>query len=316
MTEWGSGKDTEQWHVPVMTKEITRFLIAETTRVIVDCTVGSGGHAKALLEAAPADSVLLGLDLDEDALEMAAMRLSGFGDRVILKKMNFRDLGTDLPDGFMGEVNALLIDCGISKMQIVKPDRGFSFDRDGTLDMRFNKSSPVSAASVLERIDAADLGVLLSQFGEKARSRRIARAIIQVRDSRRLDTTADLAAAVKSVVRGRAAKSLARVFLAIRSKVNQELENLSAALRALPDVLAPGGRAAVIAYHGTEDRIVKQSFRKFSGKCVCPPGRLICDCGKQAWFKVLTPKPLTPSAEEKRHNPSSRSARIRVVEKM
>jgi 16S rRNA (cytosine1402-N4)-methyltransferase len=256
------------------------------------------------------------MDLDEEALELAEKRLSRFRGRVILKRMNFKDLGSELPADFMGKVDALLIDCGISRLQIVKPDRGFSFDRSGELDMRFDRSASDSAASVLARLNAAELGSLLSQFGEKTRSRRIAKAIIEARDSGRLTTTADLSTVVKSVVRAKAAKSLARVFLAIRSRVNRELENLSDALEALPKVLASGGRAAVIAYHGTEDRIVKQHFRKFSGKCVCPPGRLVCECGKQTWFKVLTPKPLTPSAEETRLNPSSRSARIRVVEKM
>ncbi len=316
MIERSSGEDSDTWHVPAMAEEVLRFLIRDTTRIIVDCTLGPGGHAEAMLKVAPPDSVLLGLDLDEDALGLAAERLSVFGDRVVLRKMNFKDLGTGLPAGFMGSVSALLIDCGISKLQIVKPDRGFSFDRNGELDMRFDKSASISAASVLARMDVAELGGLLWQFGEKTRSRRIARAIIQARDNGRLGTTADLSAVVKSVVRARAAKSLARVFLAIRSRVNRELENLSEVLEALPQVLASGGRAAVIAYHGTEDRIVKQSFRKFSGRCVCPPERVICDCGKQAWFEVLTPKPVTPSVEEMRHNPSSRSARIRVVEKM
>ncbi len=316
MIERGSGEGGDIWHVPAMADEVTWLLIRDTTRIIVDCTLGLGGHAEAMLMAAPADAMLLGLDLDEDALGLAAQRLSKFGDRVVLRKMNFKDLGTGLPAGFMGKVNALLIDCGISKLQIVKPDRGFSFDRDGELDMRFDKSASISAASVLARMDVAELGGLLSQFGERTRSRSIARAIIRARDNGRLGTTADLSAVVKSVVRAQAAKSLARVFLAIRSRVNRELENLSESLEALPRVLASGGRAAVIAYHGTEDRIVKQCFRKFSDRCVCPPERVVCNCGKQAWFKVLTPKPLTPSAEEMRRNPSSRSARIRVVEKM
>jgi 16S rRNA (cytosine1402-N4)-methyltransferase len=316
MIEAGSGENSDIWHVPVMAEEVTRFLIGETTKIIVDCTLGPGGHAEAMLKAAPPDAVLIGLDLDEDALALAAERLSGFGERVLLKKMNFALIGTGLPGDFMGRVSALLIDCGISRLQIVKPDRGFSFDRDGKLDMRFDKSASVSAASVLAGMDVRELGGLLSQFGEKTRSRRIARAIIQARDSGRLGTTADLSAVVKTVVRARAAKSLARVFLAIRSRVNRELENLSEALQVLPQVLASGGRAAVISYHGTEDRIVKRYFRLFSGRCVCPPERLVCDCGKRAWFKVLTPKPVTPTAEETRRNPSSRSARIRVVEKM
>jgi 16S rRNA (cytosine1402-N4)-methyltransferase len=316
MIEQVAGEGQNRWHLPVMVNEVARLLIGSGTKFILDCTVGLGGHAEAMLKAAPADASLLGLDLDDDALRLAAERLAVFGGRVVLKKMNFKDIGTGLPAGLTGKVSAVLIDCGISRLQIVKPDRGFSFDRNGELDMRFDRSASVSAASVLAKIDAQELGGLLSQFGEKTRSRRIARAVIEARDSGKLTTTADLSAVIKSVVRARAAKSLARVFLAIRSRVNRELENLSEALDALPRVLASGGRAAVIAYHGTEDRVVKQCFRKFSGKCVCPPERMVCDCGKHAWFTVLTPKPLTPSVEEMRRNPSSRSARIRVVEKM
>jgi 16S rRNA (cytosine1402-N4)-methyltransferase len=314
-----TGRDIEErgvWHVPVMTDTVIGFLVTPTTRVMVDCTLGTGGHAEALLDAAPSDSVLVGLDLDEDALSLARERLGRFGDRVILVKLNFKDLGTGLPARFMGRVNALLIDCGISTLQIVKPDRGFSFDRAGGIDMRFDRSAPDSAMSVLSHMDVGELGRLLRQFGETARSMRIARAIIRARDRGALTSTTDLAAAVKSVVRGRAAKSLARVFLAIRSRVNREPENLSGALEALPHILASGGRALVITYHGVEDRIVKQYFRKFSGRCICPPGRVVCDCGKQTWVRVLTPKPLRPSAEEIRRNPSSRSARIRVIEKM
>lgn len=308
--------ERDLWHLPVMTEQIIGFLIRETTEVIVDCTVGTGGHAEAMLEAASEGATLVGFDLDSDALEIAGRRLARFGGRVILKKWNFRDLDSGLPVRLRGKVNALLIDCGISRLQIVKPDRGFSFDRDGKIDMRFDRSASCSAISLLSGMDIGELGQLLSQFGERAGSRRIARAIIRARDAGRLSTTSDLAAAVKSAIRGRAAKSLARVFLAIRARVNGEIENLSAALEALPGVLVSGGRAAVVAYHGTEDRVAKQAFRKFSGKCICPPGRPVCNCGKERLLRVLTPKPITPSSEEIRHNPASRSARIRVVEKM
>jgi 16S rRNA (cytosine1402-N4)-methyltransferase len=308
--------ERDLWHVPVMTEQIIGFLISDTTEVMLDCTVGTGGHAEAMLDAAPNGATLVGFDLDSDALKIARERLSRFGERAILKKWNFRDLDSGLPVRLKSKVNALLIDCGISRLQIVKADRGFSFDRDGKIDMRFDRSASRSAISLLSGMDIAELGQLLSQFGERAGSRRIARAIIRARDAGRLSTTADLAAAVKSVVRGRAAKSLARVFLAIRAQVNREIENLSAALEALPGVLVSGGRAAVVAYHGAEDRVTKQAFRKFSGKCICPPGRPLCDCGKERLLRVLTPKPVTPSPEEISRNPASRSARIRVVEKM
>ena len=315
MTDANAG-ERDLWHVPVMAGTVVSLLVTESTGVMVDCTVGTGGHAEAMLRAAPGSSVLVGLDLDREALGIANRRLAPFGDRVILKQMNFKDLGTGLPRRFMGDVDALLIDCGISRLQIVQPGRGFSFDRDGAMDMRFDRSTPISAMALLEEIDVEELVRMLRQFGEKANGRKIARAIIRERDAGRLVTTADLARTVKSVVRSKAAKSLARVFLAIRARVNHELENLSEALASLPAVLASGGRAAVIAYHGNEDRVVKQYFRKFSGRCICPPERLVCDCGKERVFKVLTPKPVTPSAGEIEQNPASRSARIRVVEKM
>jgi 16S rRNA (cytosine1402-N4)-methyltransferase len=299
-----------------MAEEVQRYLVTTSTKVIVDCTVGTGGHAEKLLEASSPSSMLIGMDLDDDALVIAGERLSRFGDRVMLRKMNFRDLLKAIPGYLVGKVDALLIDCGISMLQIVRSDRGFSFDRDGDLDMRFDRGAGRTASSVLAEMDTKQIRELLIRFGEGGNAARISRAVVKARDDGRLKTTGDLAELVKAVVKARPAKSLARVFLAIRSRVNEEIENLTAALEVLPDVLAVGGRACVIAYHSAEDSVTKAYFRKYSGKCVCPPGRLVCDCGKVPLLKVLTPKPVVPAAEETRRNPSARSARIRVVEKM
>jgi 16S rRNA (cytosine1402-N4)-methyltransferase len=299
-----------------MADEVVHYLVRTSNRVVVDCTIGGGGHAERILEASSRECILIGLDLDQDALGTAKERLSGFMDRVILRKMNFRDLARAVPERLRGMVDAVLIDCGISMLQLVKPDRGFSFERDAALDMRYGRENAPTAASVLGGITAAELRDLIWRFGEKARARRIADAIIELRNAGELKSTGDLARAVKSVIKGRAVKSLARVFLAVRCRVNEELENLAGALEALPGVLAPGGRACVITYHSEEDRIAKTGFRKYSGKCVCPPGSLVCSCGKAPLFRILTPKPVVPSAEEIRHNPSARSAKIRVVEKM
>lgn len=306
----------QTWHVPVMAGEVQRYLVTASTRVIVDCTVGMGGHAEKLLEASSPDSLLVGIDLDDDALVIAEERLSRFAGRVVLRKMNFRNLIKAIPGDLVGRVDALLIDCGISMLQIVRSDRGFSFDRDGDLDMRFDQDADRTAASVLGETDTKRLRELLIRFGEGANAARISRAVVKARDEGRLKTTSDLAGIVKAVAKVRPAKSLARVFLAIRSRVNEELENLAAALEVLPEVLASGGRACVIAYHSAEDSVAKTYFRKYSGKCVCPAGRLVCDCGKVPLLRVLTPKPVVPTAEETRRNPSARSARIRVVEKM
>ena len=302
------------WHSPVMADVVTSFLITPTTRVIVDCTVGTAGHALEMLKAASDEAVLIGIDMDRSALQIASERLASFGDRVMLRHGNFADLPR-LVGTYTGQVDALLIDCGISKLQIVLPDRGFSFDQEGRLDMRFDTESSVTAAQVLGSISFPELRSLLSSFGE-SRAGAIARSIIRRRERGELSTTADLAGAVKAVVKTRQAKSLARVFLAIRAYVNRELENLRLALEVLKDVLSKGGRACVVTYHSAEDVIVKTAFRKYSGKCVCPPGAVACTCGKAEVFKLLTRKPLVPSADEIRANPSARSAKIRVVEKM
>jgi 16S rRNA (cytosine1402-N4)-methyltransferase len=302
--------------LPVMVNEVQHYLITRSTRVIVDCTVGTGGHAETLLEASPRDCILIGIDLDSDALAIARERLLQFGERVVLKQMNFKDLKSAIPSGFQGKVDALLIDCGISRLQIVTSNRGFSFDKDAPLDMRFDVTGGQTAARALDEISIEELRSRIAWFGERARAGRIARAIIKRRDAGGLKSTGDLAGAVKSVVRDRAAKSLARVFLAVRSYINNEIENLSEALDVLPEVLRGGGRACVISYHSLEDRVVKTSFRKYSGKCVCPPGRPVCDCGRASLFKILTPKPISPTAGEIRDNPSARSAKIRAVEKM
>jgi 16S rRNA (cytosine1402-N4)-methyltransferase len=312
----GFEEEEDAWHVPVMVNEVRDFLISDSTKVIVDCSVGTGGHAAAMLAAAPSDCVLYGFDLDDEALHHAKLRLSEFEGRVSLKKMNFRELTGCLPMHIVGSVDALLVDCGISRLQIVKFNRGFSFDRDADLDMRFDQTASTSAVSLLESVTVQQLKQLLTRFGEKTRASRIARAIVRRREGGRLRTTGDLREAVKTVVKARAAKTLARVFLAIRSSVNNELENLAEALEAFPMVLATGGRACVISYHSGEDRIVKRYFRKASGRCVCPPGQAICNCGSAPLFRILTPKPALPTAEEIRRNPSARSARIRVVEKM
>ena len=316
MNSQSSVEGHDVWHDPVMAEEITDLLVNRSTRLVLDCTVGAGGHAARLLDAAPQQSVLYGIDLDRDALRLAAERLSRFGERVVLKRMNFSEMHQALPGHLIGKVDALLIDCGISKLQIVTPDRGFSFDREGDLDMRFDQDGTVTAGAFLAIADVDDLRRLLVQFGERPNARRIARAIIRLRDRGELKTTLDLARAVKSVVKSKAAKSMARTFLAIRERINSELESLVKALDRLPMMMAAGGRACIISYHSEEDRIVKRYFRRLSGKCVCPPGRIVCDCGKAAVFKLVTPKPLPPTAAEIERNPSARSAKIRVVEKM
>lgn len=310
------GKGERTCHIPVMVGEARKFLVRPSTRVIVDATVGLGGHAEALLEAAPDNCVLVGTDLDDDALRFTAARLERFGERVVLEKMNFADLAEKLSPRFVGRVDALLVDCGISGLQIVSSDRGFSFDRCGRLDMRFDTSAGTTARMVLNAMSLDSLTGLLREFGEARWARKIAESILDERDSSGLRSTLDLARAVKAVVGYKPAKSLARVFLAVRATVNEELASLAKLMNSLPDLLASGGRVCVITYHSLEDRIVKMSFRKLSGKCVCAPGRLVCDCGKVSAVRILTPKPLRPRREEVNANVSARSAKMRAAERI
>ncbi|MFH1220059.1 MAG: 16S rRNA (cytosine(1402)-N(4))-methyltransferase RsmH [Candidatus Eisenbacteria bacterium] len=308
--------DKDTLHVPVMVEEVKHWLLAAQTRVIVDMTVGTGGHALALLKAAPLGCRLIGLDLDSDALAIAEKRLEEFEDRVTLKKSNFADVLDAIPADIAGGVDAILIDCGISKLEIVTSKRGFSFDRDDALDMRFDASGGTTAKTFVASASVEELTELFKEYGEKSHARKIAKTMVARRDHGRMESTLDLADAVKSVVRGRQASSLARVFLALRAAINRETQNLAAAIEAFPQVLSAGGRACVISYHSVEDRVVKTLFRRYSGKCVCPPCSVVCSCGMKQVFKVLTPRPLSPTPEEIENNPSARSAKLRVAEKM
>jgi len=310
------GRGERACHVPVMVAETKKFLITPCTQVIVDATVGLGGHAEALLDAAPASCVLVGIDLDDDALSFTENRLERFGERVVLMKMNYGDLSDRIPSRFGGRVDGLLVDCGISGLQIVTSDRGFSFDREGVLDMRFDRLAGETAGELLGAMDLKELTALLREFGEGRLAKRIARSILDARDGAGLITTLDLSRAVKAVVKQRPARSLARVYLALRATVNSELAGLERLMESLPVLMGKGGRVCVITYHSLEDRIVKRAFRRLSGECVCPPGMPVCRCGRVEVFKVLTPRPVTPQPEEVKANVSARSAKLRAAEKI
>ena len=306
----------EVLHIPVMVEEVKCYLIRPSVRLILDMTEGPGGHSLELLRAAPEGCRLVGLDLDAEALEIARDRLKEFGDRVTLIKANFADVLDAVPSDMLGGVDAVVMDCGISKREIVTSRRGFSFDVDGPLDMRFDNSSGRTAKSYLRGASLEELTEIFREYGETANARRIAKAIGARTDRGAMESTLDLAAAVKSVIRGRQARSLARVFLAVRAAVNREKENLSDAVSAMPLLLSQGGRVAVISYHSVEDRVVKTLFNRFSGKCVQPPCSEVCSSEEEKVFRVLTRKPIAPSREEVASNPSARSAKLRVAEKM
>ena len=279
----------------------------------VDATVGAGGHARALLEAAPGVR-LLALDRDPDALALARERLAGFGERVRFAEANFGDLdreleGSPLPDG-------ILADLGLSSMQLDEPSRGFSFRRDGPLDMRISRSGR-SAADVVAAASVEELSRIFFEYGEERMAVKIARAILEERSRGPITTTRQLSRIVARVKGDREKIDPAtRVFQALRIEVNEELQALSRFLAAAVQKLNAGGRLAVLSYHSLEDRMVKDAFRRQSGVCLCPPKLPVCVCGARRALLVLTRRPIRPGDSEVHRNPRARSARLRVAEKI
>ena len=300
-------------HTPVLVREVVELLAAERGGFFVDATVGAGGHARALLEAAPGVR-LLALDRDPDALALARERLAGFGERVRFAEANFGDLASAL-EGFPPP-DGILADLGLSSMQLEEPSRGFSFRRDGPLDMRMSRSGR-SAADVVATASAEELSRIFFEYGEERMAVKIARAILEERSREPITTTRQLSRIVARVKGDREKIDPAtRVFQALRIEVNEELQALSRFLAAAVEKLNAGGRLAVLSYHSLEDRMVKDAFRKQAGVCLCPPKLPVCVCGARRALLVLTRRPIRPKDSEVRRNPRSRSARLRVAEKI
>jgi len=283
----------------------------------VDATVGAGGHAWGLLQSSAPDGRLLGLDIDPQALDLARQRLEPFGERAILVRASYVSLGKLLDQMGWREVNGIVIDLGMSSMQVDTPERGFSFLVDAPLDMRFDPDNPVSAADLVNNLPESELADLIYRYGEEKRSRQVARAIVVARP---LESTLELAKVVsKAVSSGKGRQDIhpaTRTFQALRIAVNHELEAVEAVLPQAVDALAAGGRLAVISFHSLEDRIVKHYFRQESRDCICPPRQPVCTCGHHASLREITRRPIMPGPAEIESNPRARSARLRVAEKL
>jgi len=301
-------------HQPVLLTEVIQALQPRPGGINIDGTVGAGGHAAAILKVSTPDGQLYGLDQDENALALAGERLSEFGERVHLLHTNFDRLQQcQLPPA-----DGILLDLGVSSMQFDRPERGFSFQADGPLDMRMDPSAPRTAADLVNHLPEGDLADLIYRYGEERQSRRIARAIAQDRPFERTQELADLIARVvrpgKSGPRGKSRIHPAtRTFQALRIVVNDELGALERVLPQAIAQLAPGGRLAIISFHSLEDRIVKQYFQQEARDCICPPEQPVCTCRHKATIHIITKKPITPSLAEIDENPRARSAKLRVV---
>jgi 16S rRNA (cytosine1402-N4)-methyltransferase len=280
-----------------------------------------GGHSKELLKHLPKGR-LIGLDQDVEALQHAGLALQG-DPRVTLTKANFADILRVLTDLSISEVNSVLMDIGVSSLQLDSAARGFSFNQEGPLDMRMDTTAGLTAADVVNTYREDKLSKIIFEYGEDHKARSLARAIVHAREIKPFETTSELASLAKRVLgnprpkKGESAKHPAtRLFQAIRIEVNHELDVLQTALKAGLSVLKPGGRFAVITFHSLEDRIVKQFFKGESVDCICPPNIPQCVCGHKASVKLLTSKPVTASEEEIAQNPRSRSAKLRVIQKL
>jgi 16S rRNA (cytosine1402-N4)-methyltransferase len=300
-------------HRPVLLAQVVTALAPPVGGWIVDTTVGLGGHAQALLAETPGVR-LLGLDLDPSALALARERLAPFGERAVLVNSSYLRLAEVARDHGVTGADGVLFDLGVSSLQLDTPDRGFSFRHDGPLDMRFAQTG-ASAADLLAEMGEEELVRVLRDFGEEPRARRVARAIIRARLKQPIRTTGELHRVVRAALwpsRGRIDPAT-RTFQALRIATNRELEGIPDALEQAGRLLRPGGRMAVIAFHSLEDRLVKRTLRRLSGRCVCPPGSFACTCQPERLLEVLTPRPVTPEPEELAENPRARSAKLRVA---
>ncbi|HEY4189248.1 MAG TPA: 16S rRNA (cytosine(1402)-N(4))-methyltransferase RsmH [Candidatus Limnocylindrales bacterium] len=311
----------ELGHLPVMPVEVLGTLVPAPGSLQIDATVGGGGHTERILEAANPDGRVLGIDADAIAIARVAARLAGYGDRLVLRQANFRELAAVAPAAGFGAVDGALFDLGLSSYQLADRDRGFGFRTGGPLDMRFDTTRGVPASELLATLDADELAALFRRYGEEPSAWKIAKAIVAARQTAPVATAEDLAQVVERVSppnprQRRRTHPATRVFQALRIAVNEELDALAEGLAAAVDLLRPGGRLVVLSYHSLEDRIVKRFFASERRGCVCPPEAPVCVCGHQPRLRLVTRPSMTPTQEEIDANPRARSARLRAAERL
>ncbi|MGD8821729.1 MAG: 16S rRNA (cytosine(1402)-N(4))-methyltransferase RsmH [Anaerolineales bacterium] len=305
----------EEGHIPVLYQAVLTALNPKPGGHYIDCTLGAAGHAAGILERSAPDGLLLGLDRDPRAIEIAQQRLADYGERAILQQRSFTDLDLALQAIGWRTVQGILFDLGLSSMQIDSPERGFSFRYEAPLDMRADPNQALTAEQVVNQWPQSELADVLARFGEERAAKRIAQTIV---DHRPIHTTLELAELVERAVgrrRGRIHPAT-KTFQALRIAVNHELDNLEIGLEKAIHNLAPGGRLAVISFHSLEDRIVKHTLRRESQDCICPPEQPVCTCEHEARLKLVSRRSIRADEDEIEANPRARSASLRVAERI
>jgi 16S rRNA (cytosine1402-N4)-methyltransferase len=308
------------YHTPVMQREVIESLRCRPGGIYVDGTVGGGGHAFEILRITAPDGVLIGIDVDDDALRASEEQLKPFGDRKILVKGNFADIHIILDNLNIKEVDGILLDLGVSSYQLRTADRGFSFSLDAALDMRMDQSHGPCAYDIVNTFPEKDLERIIRDYGEEIMADRIVKMISARRKVSPIKTTAELAGvvvkALPSRFRSQKIHPATKTFQAIRIYVNNELLNLYEAINHGVDMLKISGRLSIISFHSLEDRIVKNNFRSWQKGCLCPTNFPMCICQRKAKLKIVTKRPVIPNASEIETNPRARSAKLRTAERI
>jgi 16S rRNA (cytosine1402-N4)-methyltransferase len=308
-------------HQPVLLDEVLECLAIKPHGIYVDCTLGGGGHAAAILDRLTDGGLLLGLDQDDDALAAAGKRLSGqsAGAGLRLIRSNFTELASVLADNQISGVDGILADLGVSSWQLDEAERGFAYNQDGPLDMRMDRRRSLTAARLVNTASESELTRILREYGEERYASRISRAIVARRTREPFMTTRDLADLIRSAMpaaaRQEAQHPAKRSFQALRIAVNGELDALTSLLAEAPQHLIAGGRLCIITFHSLEDRLVKDAFRTLMNPCICPRDLPVCACGRVSQGSVITRRPIMAGSAEQTENPRARSARLRCFEK-
>jgi 16S rRNA (cytosine1402-N4)-methyltransferase len=305
----------ERHHTPVMLKETLEALVVQPGGRYVDCTVGEGGHSAAILAQSSPGGQLLGFDADPQAIRTAQIALREYGKSVLLVNENFNRLEEIATKHNFSPVHGILFDLGMSSLQLAQEGRGFSFQEDAPLDMRFSPDQDLTAAQIVNDLSEGELAMLIWNYGEEPRSRKIAKRIVE---NRPVKTTLELAEIVTKAVNGERGRihPATRTFQALRIAVNREIENLRSALEQAVNILGIGGRLVVISFHSLEDRPVKEFLGREAKGCICPPETPLCICGHTPRIRLVSKGVIKPLADEIEANPRSRSAKMRVAERI